>query len=185
MASDSQICSVALNMLGQLPISSLSQNAPRAEKCNAIYETIRDIELASHNWKFATVYVELVIVDETPAFDFDYSFQLPQDFLKLVRTDSNSIKYRIVGDKLYTDDDEMYIEYIARITNPGDFSSPFTELLIARLAKDLAWGVTNNKALSIDLAENYKDVRRKATGIDSQAGTPRKLYRNAMNEARS
>ncbi len=184
MASEAQICSAALAMLGQTPISSLSQNAPRAEKCNAVFSMLRDAELGSHNWKFATVYVDLSRVDETPDFNYDYSYQLPGDFLKLTQPDDNTIEYRIVGDKLYTNADEIGIEYIKQVTDSGSFSVQFTDLLTARIAKELAWGITNNRLLAVDVAENYNIVRRRATGVDSQQGTPRKLFRNRMNEAR-
>ena len=184
MASDIQICNLALTMLGQAPISSLSQSVPRAEKCNAVYETLRDVEIASHNWRFATEYVLLTQLDEEPDFGYNNVFQLPNDYAKLIRLDSELVEYRIVGNKLYTDEDEIGLEYVKKVTNAGEFSDFFVDLLAARLAKELAWGITNNRTLSIDMAENYNIVRRRAIGLDSQIGTPRKLYRNKMEEAR-
>jgi len=184
MASDAQICSAALTALGLTPISSLTQNAPRAEKCNAIYEIVRDDELSSHNWKFATKYASLVAVDEDPDFEYSAVYQLPNDFLKVVKINDKDTEYKVVGDKIYTNDSEIDLVYISKVTNSGEFSSQFVSLLIARLAKDLAFGVTNNRTLSQDAAANYMCVRRKATGIDSQQGTPRKLRRNTLAEAR-
>jgi len=184
MASDVQICNLALAKIGQTPILALSQNAPRAEKCNAVYSLLRDAELSEHNWKFAVAYSELTVVDEDQDSEYTYSFQLPSDYLKEVKIDSNSLDYRIVGDKLYTDADEISIEYIRQVADSGEFSAPFVDLLAARIAKELAWGITNNRTLSIDLAEDYVIVRRRTTGIDSQQGKPRRMFRNLMNESR-
>jgi len=184
MASDAQICSLALAKLGQLPINSLSQSAPRAEKCNAVYALLRDVELSEHNWDFATKYVLLALVDETPAYGYSYSYQLPSDFLKITRVDDTDLDYRIVGDKLYTNINEIGIEYIRQVTDSGEFSAPFIDLLVARLVKDLSWAMTNSKGMVELAAADYIIIRRKAIGVDSQQGKPRKFYKNKMNDAR-
>ena len=52
-ASDVNICSRSLQELGEEPISALTDNNKRAEKCNLIYSSVRDNLLSMHPWKFA------------------------------------------------------------------------------------------------------------------------------------
>ena len=184
MASKVDICNLALVALGQTTIMSIDQKAPRAEKCAAIFDMVRDIELSSHNWKFATKYQTLAQSSTDPSFTYDNSFQLPSDYLKLVSLDSSSIEYKIVGDKLYTNEDEIGLIYIFRETDTANFSSEFIDLLAARIARDLAWSITNNKSTMVAMYESYTITRRRAIAIDSQQGTPNKVQGTSWITAR-
>ena len=52
-ASAVEICNKALLQLGEEPITLLTDNNKRAEKCNLIYDDIRDSLVSMHPWKFA------------------------------------------------------------------------------------------------------------------------------------
>ena len=52
-ASDVEICNKALLEIGEESITLLTDNNKRAEKCNLIFDDIRDSLLSMHPWKFA------------------------------------------------------------------------------------------------------------------------------------
>ena len=52
-ASAVEICNKALLQLGEESITLLTDNNKRAEKCNLIYDDIRDSLMSMHPWKFA------------------------------------------------------------------------------------------------------------------------------------
>lgn len=152
MTSEVGICNSALNKIGAKYIASLSEGSANANACNEQYAKVRDALLRSHNWNFAMKRVQLAQLSTTPAFGFDYEYQLPSDWLRVVSVHDNdegtgAVKYKIEGKKILTDSDELYLRYVHQITDPNEMTADFHEALAYLLAKDLSTKIANSNTL--------------------------------------
>lgn len=154
MASDVSICNDALLSLGCERISSLSGSSKGARLCAQFYPTSRDELLESHNWTFTVKRVELPKVsDVTPEFGYEYTYQLPSDFLLDIRLEYTDVKYEIVGDYLNCDEDEVKLFYLASTTATGRYSALFQAALVERIKSKLAIPMLGNGNKGLKAAE--------------------------------
>lgn len=179
VTSEIQICNMALRRLGHDPITGFSQAVKGASLCALFYAPTRDTVLRAHPWNFAIKRVMLAQETDTPAFEYDYQYALPSDFLKVVRTDFDAlgyeVDYRIEGRKLLTSEGAIGIEYIARITDVAQFDSLFVDCLAARLAAEIGTNLTDNTQLVRTAWELYGEKIKEARSVDAQEGTPRNI----------
>jgi hypothetical protein len=78
------IANHALVFLGERPLVSDVDDVPAADVVRDQWSFVRQSELASHPWTFATVRDELAAAVDPPAFGWSTAFPLPADFLRLV-----------------------------------------------------------------------------------------------------
>lgn len=182
-ASNVSICNTALTALSSSRIVSLTEDSENARKCNAIFQPVRDELIESHNWNFAKRQKALGLLTAAPVFDWLYAFQLPTDCIRVMRM-QNDADFQVYGDKLYTNEPEANIEYFAKITNPAEFSEGFVSALAARIARDLAYGITQSSTVQQTMAANYKEALANAKASDAQAGTPQEPRRSRLKDAR-
>jgi hypothetical protein len=139
MASSVSICNEALMQLGCDSISSLSGASKGARHCNQFYPTSRDEILERHNWTFAVKRAELATVSGvTPAFGYDYTYQLPSDFLLDIRLEDTAVKYEIISDYLNCDESEVNLFYLASNELTGSYFALFQAALVERIKSKLA-----------------------------------------------
>jgi hypothetical protein len=154
MASDVSICNEALLSLGSERISALSGSTKAARLCAQFYPTSRDELLESHNWTFTVKRVELAEVSgETPEFGYDYTYQLPADFLLDIRLEDTSVKYEIIGSHLNCDEDEVKLFYLASTTLTGSYFALFRAALVERLKSKLAIPLMGNGSKGLKAQE--------------------------------
>lgn len=178
MTSEVDICNIALTRLGEPMITSLLGSSKGAMYCNLHYPRTRDAILRAHPWNFALKRVELSLATDTPAFEFDYAFDLPVDCLKVIRTRwdaeaTEGVEYRIEGHQLLCNEETAAIEYIAKITNPDLYDPLFVDLLAHRLAAEIAKAMTDDSNLIKGLWEIYQAKLAEARTTDATEGTPR------------
>ena len=155
-----QIVNQALTLLGEASITSLTDNSQRARVMNTLFEPTRDALLAGHPWVFARSRVTLAQEATAPPFGWAGSFQLPNDFLRLLAT--NVSTWEIEGTSLLTDEGPpVEIEYIRRVTT---YAPLFERALAALLAREAAMALTGQPG-KFDRAD--------------------RLYKEALAEARS
>ena len=167
---DVGICNLALTMLSTSRIESLTEDSENARKCNAIYNLTRDGLLTQHYWNFSLKEASLASTGDTPTIeDWAYIFQLPTDCLQVVYNDGQ-YPYAIIGDKLYSNQSTCNIRYVSRVTTPQLFSYGFVNALAARLAADLAFGITQNASLTQAMEAKAQQALKEAKWSDSQEG---------------
>lgn len=180
------ICNMALSRVGndKLTQAQLTADAIRAAQLvNSYYDNCRDATLRAHPWNFAVKRDSLVSTGEAPSFEYAVAFELPDDFLKIVRPDWESlgmeISYRIENQNdvkvLVTDESTCSIEYIAQITDATLFDPQFVDVLAQRLAAEISTGLTDNANMTEKLWQVHASKLREARGVDAQEGTPRGL----------
>lgn len=156
MASDTEICNLALSHLGVgKEIASLeTEKSQEASACRRFYDIALDATLRDYPWNFATKIEALGLVEEEPNDEWLYSYRYPTDCLFIKRilsgikndTRQSRINYRVVSDSagqlIYSDHENAEIEYTYRVTDSNIYPSDFTMALSYRLAHYIAPRVT-------------------------------------------
>lgn len=174
------ICSDALLMLGAKPISSFDEGTDEASVANRLYPDIRDQALLMYPWSFSFKKTSIARLISTPTNEYKYEYQLPGDRLTSPRAiyDSNATglpprkEYRIIGDKLLTDYEQVYIDYQYAVPE-YDMPSYFVQLLKYMMSWHLALPIT-------DQTEKSQYWQSVAVGSPSDNGRGGYL-RQAMN----
>ena len=169
--SATQICSAALVLIGERPISDIEDTGnPNAVRCKAVYAKSRDALLREYAWGFATKRVALAQAATAPVFGYTYQYPLPADCLRVLETQDASIVYELEDGYLLTDEEEIQIRYIARVTQTGKFDSLYTECLSIRIARELAYAVVKKLSMVQAMDELLKRAMPAARQIDANEG---------------
>lgn len=188
MASDVQVCNLAIGMMGGGRIATLDDASAEGRSCKSVYALLRDEVQEAHAWTFAQKRASLARLDETPAYGYLYAYALPADCLRVLEmqddeyhlvdqsTSQNIVVARfgktweVENGKLLTDEEDVNILYIARTEDPAKFTPPFVQAFSARLAVDLAMSVAKNFKLADALNAVYERSMAKAKTNDANTG---------------
>ena len=171
MASRVAISNLALTVLGADRITSLDDNSENARRLTAVFDYCREDVLRAHPWNFAIIRAQLARLASTPAFGYDYEFQLPADCLRVIEVnDGTSLitDYKIEGRKVLCDNDTLYTKYIGDVIDPNQYTSQFISVLSSRLAAELAYAITNNKSTQELMMTIYLQRLQQAKEADAQ-----------------
>jgi len=187
------ICSDALLMLGAKPISSFDEGTDEASVANRLYPDIRDQAILMYPWSFSFKKTSIARLITTPTNEYRYEYQLPGDRLTSPRAvyDSSATnipprkEYRIIGDKLLTDYEQVYIDYQYSVPE-FEMPSYFVQLLKYMMTWHLALPITDQTeksqywqgvAVGSPESNGRGGYLRQAMNIDGQ-GNPT----NAIND---
>ena len=161
MAGVVEIINIALSRLGESPIQSLDEGSVPANAAKLLYDTERRAVLRSYPWNFALKQATLARLNQS-AVDFRNSFALPADNLRVVRAwDSNTRqpqRYSTRGGCLYTDADQITLEYVSDETDGSLYDSKFVEAMSYRLASALAMPVKGSPELMANFMNVYQTL---------------------------
>lgn len=170
---DSELCSRSLVILGAQPLTSLADDlSDNATTCRTVYPGLRDMILSDYPWRCALRRKALTRDATSPFADgrWNYSFQLPSDRLSggafaAFRTGNLLSRpfneWTIIGDRLVTDAETVWVEYPKQLTEP-DFPAYLVSFLVAALCADIALAVTDQQ----NTADHWRKV---AYGTDPDA----------------
>lgn len=183
--SDLSICNSALIKIGQETITALSDNNHRAKILSEQYSKLRDEVLVAHPWNFAIKRAELAELSEAPEFEFSKKFQLPNDCLRILTLEYPDMIWRQEGDCIVTDEPTVKIKYIQRVTDTSKFSAHFAEMLSLKIASEISYMLTNDKALMESMERKYQNFAKDARSFNAQSGgTPPNLMIDSFVKAR-
>tara|TARA_R110002020_G_scaffold458_1_gene2359 strand:+ start:2782 stop:3357 length:576 start_codon:yes stop_codon:yes gene_type:complete len=187
MASFVEITSNALRLLGDDPITSLTEDSERARLVNALYEEVRDEVTRAAMWNCAKDRQVLASLADTPAFGWSYYHQLPSTCLRVIDVLSGDIRvdHEVEGRKIMTDVSSVNLIFLKKITDPNDMDSLFIGAYTAKLAAELAEPVTGSRSLAEQMWTLYDRKVREARTIDSQEGTVSNLDVQQLVDART
>lgn len=170
--SSTSIANKALRHLGQDPILSLeSDESVRGEAIRSAYEETLEEVLRDFDWKFAIVRKDLNADASYTGTDFSYRYILPTTprllrFLEVVN--GNGEKYALEGSYIYSNASSMRIKYVAKISDPLQYDSTFTETFALKLAGVTGYKITGNQGLADAKLSMYEKVKLDAQVNDSQ-----------------
>lgn len=168
--SEVSIANLALSILGEESIISLTEDVARARTMNLWYEHIRDVVLSDHVWNSVSARRQLSEDSTSPDFGFDHQYQLPSNFLRLVQFNDGKTAFRIEGKKLLTDASTARIRYIKKETDPNQFEPLLVAAIAARLAAETAEEITGDPEREAKAWQRYKEKMQSARGVDAQQG---------------
>ena len=168
MASEVEICNMALSNIRAGSINSLDENSIEAQQCKLKYPFLRDMLLRDVPWNFAHKTQALAVLTDD-LFNWAYSYQYPSDCLyinklvlnyeefsdtsdSVVRTRhiediyspdlDRQVKYEVQnvdGNRVIAaNEPELRISYRKKVTDPNLFDTLFIQTFIYLLASELA-----------------------------------------------
>lgn len=193
--SEVALCNRALAAIGAgNEIIYLTEDTPEAEVCRLFYSDLRDAVLRDGNWGFAIKRAELNVTNaQAPAFGFDYAYQMPNDFMRMLEV-YNSFNQPVYepdmwsieqGEFLSNDEAPIRIRYVSRVTDVTMYPQDFQEAVIYRLASEICEALENNSSLRAELVAMYEKRLLDAKHNGSIERAPNRLiYQGSVNRAR-
>ena len=174
MASEVGVINRALIELGQKRIVARTDTSTEAVTMDALFDDVRDTLLRSHQWNFATKRIKLARSANTPSHEFDYQYPVPSDWLRTVEVSSSDaggtdIRYKMGYDATDTlvflcDATELWLTYIAQVTDVASWGPDFRTVLSYELAKAATITLKNSRALRDDFRRDAQAAWARATG---------------------
>lgn len=150
-----ELTNAALSIIGEPPISSVSEDVPRADRAEAVFQPLLERFLREHPWNWAKTRVALEPASPVPIFEWSNRFELPDDFVTLVQVNGVAcgptkvgVLYEIEGTNLLANTTLADIQYIWKPDDSGRdtflslmdglSADAFTVLLASKLANPLS-----------------------------------------------
>jgi hypothetical protein len=171
--SEVQICSNALLLLGQNPISSFDDEGDSALLASNLWPTVRDAVLRSHPWNCAMKRVVLSPDLTPPAFDWSYAFTLPGDYLRVwsIGRDFDNPKFFVENGKILIDDAICNLRYIFQQIDITKYDSLLILAMTSGMAAVLAYPITKSQTEQDAMMKLHQFHLKQARTADGQEGT--------------
>ena len=166
MATDIDIASNALQLLGSKSITSFDDPGSGAAVAKALYESTLTAMLTRTYWRFTMKKQSLNLLSQTPENDFQFAHQIPTDSLKIYKVDPNCF-YKIYQDKIYSNQNTLIADYAFR-PDTTLLPSYFVLALTYKLASDFALAVTDNEQKAALFEEKFRSSMAEAYASDAQ-----------------
>ncbi len=155
---------MALALLGEQRVKDLSTPSKEGRLCSIHYMPARREVLQRHRWRDARKRARLAQIAESPAFGWDYQYQLPVDLVRLVEVRTGADydiqapqrEFLIEGTKLLSNNPTAGVLYI--------FDAPTAELrpllvnaVATLLAAKMALSLTGDSRLQGALYQKAED----------------------------
>jgi hypothetical protein len=174
MASQVEITNLALSRIGANTITSLTDGTAEQKLAVVTWDIARRACLRDHAWNFACKDVELNQISGYTAFEYDYAYQLPSDYIRLLQFYGNP-NFRVQGRRILTDETVCKIKYIYDVTDSPDWDASFTDLMAQRMAVDMAYALTKSQSSADSMYAIYNQKLKLAKHIDSTEDVPDQL----------
>lgn len=157
------VCNSALQKLGAVSITALTDNSVNARECSRAFDGNRRSEIRKHPWRFAIKRQVLSPLATPPAFDYLYQFQLPADCLRVIQPNDPTLEWVVEGRTILTNDSNVLnLRYLADIEDPTQWDSNFYDMIAVSLAMDLCERLTTSPAKKQLLMKEYDDLLAEA-----------------------
>lgn len=180
MASEIDIWNAALFEVGQKAVVSKSEDSAAARLLRARYDGVREALLMEVAPTFARKRAKLPRLAGAPEFGWTYFYQLPSaDWLTNIgawdREDcprGGEVDHQLEENhKLATNAEQIYIKYIANISDPNIMSPLFREALSAQLAVHICNRINELSGRRQDMERWARSALNKASSADGQSDT--------------
>lgn len=186
--NDIAICSQALVRIGAHPIASFSDGTAASEIAGMLYPGVRDALLAAYGWGFAVKDASLTRLLTSPSAEFEFGFQLPNDFLRALNISIGAEggaanPYQIRGQNLLCSSEQVRLTYIYQVEEET-FPPHFVRALTLALSAEFCLPITENSARAEILSKQADQEFARARQIDAQQDTPNRITRFSLIDAR-
>lgn len=176
MASKTEIANRALAKIGESRVSNIeTDSTEKAELINSMWELQRDSLLQSYPWNFAVTLTNLAADATAPDHGYTVRYLLPTDFLSLLAIKDDP-DYRIIGKYIHTDQAApLYIKYVKKVTDTGEFDPLFAEALAATIAVEICERLTQSNTKKQLLMQEKERHIANAYASDAIQDPPQEL----------
>lgn len=177
MSSIIEICNIALSRIGNSrTINSFSEQSKEAGLCSLHFDTAREEVLADFDWNFATKRAALADTGLPPS-DWRFAYRYPTDCMRITGImlpgmrnppERLRIQYEVGSDPdgegrlVLCDEPEVWIKYVANITNANMFDPLFRSALAWKLASEIAMPLATAPNLVQNALTMYSQIIRSA-----------------------
>lgn len=179
-----KVCNDALLELGQkVPVERLTVDdaeigghpayalRPNEAVCASKFELSRRGVLRAHPWGFATRFLRVL---STPVFGggadgFRFRFRRPAACIRVLVVDGH-VAFTVAGDWVYTRRPAHVVKYVEDVDDVGGWPAEIRDVLVKRLAADIAVAVTGNSALVSMAEQKYAIALGDAKRLDAAEG---------------
>ena len=184
MASEVDICNIALSNLGERPITARNDQNQRARACDNRFNDVRDLVLRSHVWNCALKREQLTSSATAPVWGYSVAYPKPAKMLRLISVKENEYPFKIEGENIVTNSTSLNILYIEQVTDTAKYDALLIQAIALRLATEIAQDITGKTQLKEALMRKYREVMSEARSADAAEGTPQKIESDLWLESR-
>ena len=164
------IANLALSNLGEARIQSLTDDNTRARACNARINSVVTTILRMHVWNSALERKQLTSAG-TPVFGWNYMYQLPTDYIKVVEVNPVS-KYQVEQKNILSNESTLYLLYVAEPLDVQNLDPLLAEAISMKLALEICETLTSKQGLKQEMMQKFVIALQEARGANSKDRTP-------------
>ena len=188
MVSTIDVVNVALRRVGATRIVAFTDDLASATIANDLFDEVLDDLLRQHAWNFATKREKLAQLADVPTFEFDHAYTMPAGWIRTVSVHPNSagagtMFYREeqLDDKrvILTSADEVYLRYIARVTDANLWPPDFRNAMSMLLARDFAIPLGNSNTMHVNFDKLSRSAIARARSSDAMGSSPERRPRGS------
>jgi hypothetical protein len=141
---------MAISRVGGALISSINGAEQEAIKCKVFWDANRGACLKMAPWKCAKKRASLSRLSAVPISDWDYTYQLPSDYIRLISVEDSTsyeVDYEEEGNTLLSDSTSVIISYVHRLQDTGQYHPLLIEIMATRLAYLICVPLSGSKSL--------------------------------------
>jgi len=168
MATDIDMCSNALLLIGEETISSFTQAGHGATVAANLYSDTYTALLAEHPWTFALKEQYLSRLSQAPDDDtgYQYAFQVPTDCIRIWSLMPNHI-YSVVGSLIYSNHPTILCRYVYKVAE-ALLPAHMVKAIEYKLASEFSVSITEDFNKAAFYEQKFMMALGKAKSIDSQ-----------------
>ena len=176
------IANLALGNLGEASIQSLSDNNARARACSSRIDDVITTILRMHVWNCALERKLLTNIGE-PIFGWNYIYQLPADYIRVVEVEPVS-KYMVEKRNILSNEKTLQLLYVAIPTDINNLDPLLAEAVAMKLAWEIAETLTSKAGLKQEMMQKYIIALQEARSANSKDKTPERRERTTYYDAK-
>jgi len=192
------ICNLALSILGQAELSSLSEENQRCTLCKQYYDIARQQALREHDWSFARCKEKLTLVREVDEGSrMAYIYKKPANCLFVFKIYNDSLhtglkeqQFKLEFDNIIkqevirTETADAYVEYTKNITDTSMFDVSFVDAVSALMAYKMAHSLTGSTQITQLAYQQYQMAMDGARYVNKVEQLEDAVFLNPFLDAR-
>lgn len=180
MPSAVDVANLALDRLGQPPISSFDDGTTVSNLCNRMYPFARNKVQRAVPWRRQKARTTLAADVSAPAWGYTYKYRLPSDCVRLLDVYKSGYPlntgWEVEGDFILSDEvGPLQIRYSALETNPDMWDELMVSATASLLAYEMAESLTQDATKKAQALQYYMEDMKLARHANGQEGNPVRL----------
>lgn len=163
---------------------SLEEQTKQAKICASEYDKTRKTLLRLYPWGFAKKRVVLTPEITTPVFGFEYQFQLPSDYLRVVELFEYDGEYQVEDGRLLANTDILNLRYIYNVEDLSRVDSLFIDAFQWFLGYRIARYLSDSETVRQEAWVGFRNVMPMAKFVQSTENSQRQMESYDLIEAR-